>query len=117
MIGLASSYVLGSGMKVYGQFVIDDFQLEALKQIGEGHWLNFYSWQLGWKKYQKLAEGGHLSMRLEYNGARPFMYAHRTPSTNYTHLMYPLLIHGEVLSKSFFCSFNCKKKDGYTTFS
>jgi hypothetical protein len=90
MIGLASSYVLGNGMKVYGQFVIDDFQLEALKQIGEGHWLNFYSWQLGWKKYQKLGARGHLSMRFEYNGARPFMYAHRTPSTNYTHLMYPL---------------------------
>ena len=90
MIGLASSYALGNGMKVYGQFVIDDFQLEALKQIAEGHWLNFYSWQLGCKKYQKLGEDGHLSMRLEYNGARPFMYAHRTPSTNYTHLMYPL---------------------------
>lgn len=90
MLGLSSSYAITEGMRVYGQFVLDDFQLEALRQIGDGHWLNFYSWQFGLKYYKDLNDGKHLFGRFEYNGARPFMYAHRTPVSNYTHLMHPL---------------------------
>lgn len=90
MIGLSSSYLLADGLKVYGQFVLDDFQFAALKELGKGHWLNMYGWQLGLKYYTKPSEGSHLFARLEYNGARPFIYAHRWATTNYTHLMQPL---------------------------
>lgn len=90
MLGLAASYRIADGMRIYGQFALDDFQFDALQQLSAGHWLNMYAWQLGWKYHRELQKDEHIFGRFEYNGARPFMYAHRTATSNYTHLMHPL---------------------------
>ena len=89
MIGLSSSYQVARGVRLYGQLVIDDFDIQALQQLGKGHWMNMYSGQLG-IKVNKPFQIPNSFLRIEYNAARPFMYAHRTPVSNYTHSLMPL---------------------------
>lgn len=89
MIGLSASYQAFRNSRIYGQFAIDDFSVESLSEVGQGNWLNFFSGQLGIKFSRPLDIEG-LFLQLEYNSARPFMYAHRTAETNYTHHLLPL---------------------------
>lgn len=89
MIGLAGSYQPFRYFRIYGQLAIDDFSIEALQQLSSGHWLNFYSGQFGFKLVEPFNSEG-LFMLMEYNTARPFMYAHRTAESNYTHQLLPL---------------------------
>jgi hypothetical protein len=89
IIGISSSYLLARGLRAYGQFVVDDFQLGAARQLSDGHWLNFYSWQMGLRYADAFGVKG-LFLLAEHNAARPFMYSHRTVETNYSHQMYPL---------------------------
>ncbi|MCC5918104.1 MAG: hypothetical protein JJU02_12365 [Cryomorphaceae bacterium] len=89
MIGVSSSYLLFRGLRLYGQFALDDFQLAAARQYSDGHWLNFYSWQMGARYADAFGIEG-LFLLVEHNAARPFMYAHRTVETNYSHQNYPL---------------------------
>ncbi len=87
-IGLASSYKLADGLQGYGQFLLDEFILERLLD-GDGFWANKFAWQIGVKDYNLIGLTG-LFGRLEYNGARPYTYAHRNPLTNYGHYGQPL---------------------------
>lgn len=89
MIGFGSSYLLKRHLKLYAQLAIDDFSLDALRQLSKGHWLNFYSGQVG-LKYAEAFGIENLFFQLEYNVARPFMYAHRSSISNYTHNLLPL---------------------------
>lgn len=89
MVGAGSSYRLYKGLKLYGQLAIDDFQFTAFRQIGEGHWLNFFAWQLGAKMSDAFGVR-NLFLLAEVNQARPFMYAHRSTLTNYEHQGLPI---------------------------
>ena len=89
LIGAGSSYRIFKGLKVYGQLAVDDFQLEATRQFSEGHYLNFFAWQLGVKYPNAFGVEG-LYILAEHNAARPFMYAHRGTPTSYTHHGLPL---------------------------
>ena len=87
-IGVASSYKLSDGLQAYGQFLLDEFILDRLLE-GDGFWANKYAWQLGIKYYNTFGVEG-LFTRLEYNGARPYIYSHRNVLTNYAHFGQPL---------------------------
>ncbi|MCH8545832.1 MAG: capsule assembly Wzi family protein [Cryomorphaceae bacterium] len=89
LIGAGSSYRLFKGLKVYSQLAVDDFQLDAFRQFGDGHWLNFFAWQFG-VKYPKAFGIDGLYLLVEHNAARPFMYSHRGTPTSYTHHGLPL---------------------------
>ncbi len=89
MMGLNSSYKLTKGLKIYGQLAIDDFKLSAFRQIRQGHWLNFFAYQVGAKYADAFGIRG-LFLLGEYNVARPFMYSHRSSLTNYSSLGLPL---------------------------
>lgn len=88
LLGAGSSYKLADGLQVYGQFLLDEFNLDALTN-GNGSWVNKYSWQLGAKWYSSFGVEG-LFTRLEYNASRPYTYSHRDIITNYAHYGQPL---------------------------
>ncbi len=87
-IGMASSYKLADGLQAYGQFLLDEFTLDAVTD-GSGSWVNKFAWQLGLKQYNSFGVDGLFS-RLEYNGARPYTYSHKNVITNYGHYGQPL---------------------------
>lgn len=112
LAGISSSYNLGRGYKLYGQFLLDDFKLSAFKERNLGHWLNLYGFQLGALK-AGTAGNTNYSVGLEWNRVNPFVYSHRRSSTNYMHLNYPIahpwgsgfrevLLHGQLRYKRWF---------------
>lgn len=112
LMGLGSSYHVMKGLKVYGQFILDDFHLNSFKQRKAGHWLNLYGYQLGAEYGGKGKRLNYLS-GIEYNRVNPFVYSHRSPATNYAHLNYPLahpwgagfeevLVHGQLRYRRYF---------------
>ena len=109
ILGVGTSYIPLNGWKVYGQFVLDDFQAEAFRQRRQGHWLNLYGFQAG-VLHSGCKPNLNYTIGLEWNRVHPFVYAHRSTLTNYEHLNYPLahpwgsgfqetLIHGQVRYK------------------
>ncbi len=88
LLGAASSYKLRDGMQVYGQFLLDEFNLKSLTN-GQGSWVNKFSWQLGAKYFNSFGVQG-LFTRFEYNASRPYTYSHRDVITNYGHYGQPL---------------------------
>ena len=88
LLGAAFSYKTFNRQMVYGQFVLDEFQLSSIL-AQEGSWVNKYGFQLGYKMYDAFKVKG-LFQRLEYNTARPHTYQHREVLTNYAHYGSPL---------------------------
>lgn len=89
LAGLASSYRIGNGLKVYGQFIVDDFKLDALRAWRDGHWLNLFGVQAG-AMYGNYMRDVNYTIGLEWNRVRPFVYSHRSRASNYEHLNYPI---------------------------
>jgi len=83
LMGVHSSYLFSKARMVYGQFLLDEFNLGAILS-NSGDWVNKFGWQLGYKDYNAFEIEG-LFYRLEYNAARPFTYSHREVLTNYAH--------------------------------
>jgi hypothetical protein len=73
---------------VYGQFALDDFVLNELRNRTRW-WSNKYAGQIGFK-------GKHVGNRIlisylsELNFARPFTFAHLSQRTSYSHMGMPL---------------------------
>ncbi len=88
LLGAAFSYKTFTKQMLYGQFVLDEFQLSSIL-AQEGSWVNKYGFQLGYKMYDAFKVKG-LFQRLEYNTARPHTYQHREVLTNYAHYGSPL---------------------------
>lgn len=89
IMGAGSAYTIGNGLRIYGQFVLDDFFSEAFRRRSEGHWLNLYGSQLG-IRYGGLWPRGNYLVAVEYNQVRPFVYSHRSSLSNYSHLGEPI---------------------------
>lgn len=89
MIGVGSSYKILNRITAYSQIVFDDFSFEGFNKLSQGHYMNFFAWQLG-LRYPNAFGVKHLFLLAEVNQARPFMYAHRSTLTNYEHLGLPL---------------------------
>ncbi len=82
-IGSPDNVILGLNLKwnafnkfsLYGQFVLDEFLLSAIRD-GSGWWANKYGLQAG-LKYVNVLNVDHLDAQVEYNIVRPFTYSHR----------------------------------------
>ena len=88
MVGMDMKWNFLNHFQVYGQFVLDEFLLSAYRE-GNGWWANKWASQLG-VKYIDFFGLPNVDLQLEWNRVRPFMYAHKTDYTNYTHYSQPL---------------------------
>lgn len=89
LIGFDGSYLPAPGVRLYGQFVLDEFVFDELIQEGRGWWGNKWAYQLG-AQYTDAFGINTLDFRLEHNRARPYIFTHNTGLNNYTHYGMPL---------------------------
>jgi len=88
LIGLGSSWLPLSSLKIYGQLMIDEFSL--LKSNKRLDWAgNKFGLQAGIKT-SDLFGFNHLNAMAEYNVVRPFSYSHRSSMQNYGNQFDPL---------------------------
>ncbi|MFY0593385.1 capsule assembly Wzi family protein [Roseivirga sp.] len=88
LIGLDVNVNLKGKYQLYGQFMLDEFVLDALRS-GEGDWRNKFGIQLG-AKYIDAFDVPNLDLQAEYNVARPYFYASETSELSYTNYRNPL---------------------------
>lgn len=96
LLGSPDNTMLGMDARVnflrhfsgYGQFLIDDLNIQASK--GEkGYWGNKTGFQLG-IKYIDVFGLDNLDVQLEWNHIRPYVYTHNDTVANYTNYNQPL---------------------------
>ncbi|GEL09924.1 protein involved in gliding motility RemB [Flavobacterium glycines] len=83
LLGLTFKYKWNNQINFYGQFLLDEFSLNDIKE-GDNSWKNKYGYQLG-AKYYNAFNVPNLLLQLEYNRVRPYVYSHSEPITNYGH--------------------------------
>ena len=83
LLGLTSKYKFNNSINVYGQFLIDEFSVGDVK-AREKSWKNKFAYQIGAKYYNAFGLD-NLTLQLEYNSIRPYVYAHSNVITNYGH--------------------------------
>ncbi len=88
LVGLDAKWNLFKRFQLHGQFLLDEFLLDAYRQ-GNGWWGNKWSSQLG-AKYINVFGIPNLDGQVEWNRARPFMYSHQSNYTSYTNYGQPL---------------------------
>lgn len=88
VVGLDAKANIKKKVQVYGQLMLDEFNLTEIK-AGNGWWANKFAIQLG-AKYIDAFGVSNLDLQLEHNRVRPFTYAHRDSVANYTHYNQPL---------------------------
>ncbi len=81
LLGLTYKYKWNNQINLYGQFLLDEFSLNAIKDANKS-WKNKYGYQLG-VKYFNAFNVENLLLQLEYNHVRPYVYSHSDPLTNY----------------------------------
>ena len=86
--GLDFKANLAHTAQVYGQFLLDEFQLSQITK-NTGYWANKYGIQLG-VKYIDAFNINNLDLQGEMNFVRPFTYSHNDTIANYTHYNQPL---------------------------
>lgn len=91
LIGAGASYDLLDELKVYSQFILDEFNFSAIR-ASEGSWLNKFGYQLGAQYINSPFDDPNqlYSIRVEWNRVRPFTYTHVKTLTNYGHYNQPL---------------------------
>lgn len=75
LIGLNASWNIIPQFQVYGQLMFDEFKLSEIT-AGNGWWANKFGTQIG-LKYMNVLNIDHLDAQIEFNQARPYLYAHR----------------------------------------
>lgn len=83
LLGLTFKYKWSNQLNFYGQFLLDEFSLNDIKE-GDNSWKNKYGYQVG-AKYYNAFNVPNLLVQLEYNRVRPYVYSHSEPITNYGH--------------------------------
>ena len=83
VLALTSKYKVNNQINVYGQFLIDEFALDDVKEANKS-WRNKFGYQIG-AKYFNALNIENLLLQVEYNVVRPYTYAHSEPLTNYGH--------------------------------
>lgn len=88
MMALDASWAYRNKYILYGQFLLDEFNLKFLKTQPDW-WGNKYAYQLG---LRLLDLGGikKFDVNLEYNRCRPFTYSHMRPTQSFSHFNQPL---------------------------
>ena len=87
ILGLTSKYKLNDNVSLYSQLVIDEFSVGNLGNLDD--WRNKFAYQLG-AKYFNAFDVDNLFLQLEYNYARPYTFAHKSPILNYGNYSQPL---------------------------
>ncbi len=88
LIGFNSSVKLDNHFKLYGQVVIDEFNLTYIR-MHNGWWANKQGFQLGLKYINALGIR-NLSFQTEFNYVRPYTYSHASEQQNYSQFNQPL---------------------------
>ena len=88
LLGMDFKWNFLKRFSVYGQFVLDEFLLENLRE-GNGWWGNKFAAQIGGKYVDALGIQ-NLDLQLEYNLVRPYAYTHFSNFTNYSNYRQPL---------------------------
>lgn len=83
VLGFTSKYKFSNQINAYGQFLIDEFSTGDIA-AGDGSWKNKLGYQLG-AKYFNAFNVDNLTLQLEFNHVRPYVYSHSEPITNYGH--------------------------------
>ncbi|MBX2957892.1 MAG: hypothetical protein KF846_17130 [Cyclobacteriaceae bacterium] len=94
--GSSDNVILGADFKwnafkniqFYGQFVLDEFLLDFVKD-GEGWWANKFGAQAG-AKYIDAFGVSNLDLQAETNIVRPYTYSHNTKSGSYSNFDQPI---------------------------
>ncbi len=88
LVGINAKYKLPLKSHLYGQLILDEFSLNAMK--GDNDWYGSkYGYQVGGKMYDVFGLD-NLTLQAEYNLVRPYTYAHHDPRQNYAHYNQPL---------------------------
>lgn len=88
LVGLSTKYKVSDNISFYGQFVLDDFNVQEFKKQ-DGYWGNKYGGQIGVKAFNLFKVYG-LSAQAEYNVVRPFTYTHFDSTNGHGHMNQPL---------------------------
>lgn len=88
VVGLDLKANLAKRFQVYGQLLLDEFNLSQVR-AKNGWWANKFGVQLG-AKYIDAFGIKNLDLQVEHNRVRPFTYSHRDSVANYTHYNQPL---------------------------
>ena len=88
VVGLDVKANLKKKVQLYGQLLLDEFNLTEVK-AGNGWWANKFGMQIG-AKYIDAFGVNNLDLQIEHNRARPFTYSHNDSVANYTHYNQPL---------------------------
>ena len=88
LVGLSTKYKVSDNISFYGQFVLDDFNVQEF-QKQDGYWGNKYGGQIGVKAFNLFKVYG-LSAQAEYNVVRPFTYTHFDSTNGHGHMNQPL---------------------------
>lgn len=83
VLGATAKYKWNNKVNLYGQFLLDEFSIGDVK-AGDKSWKNKFGYQLG-AKYYDAFKVKNLTLQLEYNHVRPYVYSHSNPLTNYAH--------------------------------
>jgi len=83
LLGLTGKYKVNNRINLYGQFLIDEFSLNDVKDKNKS-WKNKFGFQFG-AKYFDAFSVKNLMLQMEYNHVRPYVYSHSDPLTNYAH--------------------------------
>ncbi|WP_353776830.1 gliding motility protein RemB [Winogradskyella sp. 3972H.M.0a.05] len=88
ILGATAKYKWNNKVTLYGQFILDEFSLDAIKG-GDKSWKNKYGYQLG-VKYYNAFKVKNLLLQAEYNQVRPYTYSHNSIVLNYAHANQPM---------------------------
>lgn len=81
LLGLTTKYKWNNQINFYGQFLIDEFSFNEVKDANKS-WKNKFAYQIG-AKYFNAFNIENLMLQLEYNHIRPYVYSHSDALTNY----------------------------------
>jgi hypothetical protein len=88
IVGSNLSYQFSPKLKIFGQFVLDEFLLSELRSRSRW-WANKYAFQVGLKGQTEFHDG-LLRYSSEINLVRPFTFAHNNPGQAFTNMNLPL---------------------------
>lgn len=80
LVGIDGAWTATPGLRLYGQFVLDEF---VANEIGQQWWGNKWAWTLG--AHVVLPAQPDLSLRAEFARLRPHIYAHTYVPNSYAH--------------------------------
>lgn len=88
LIGFNTSVKFAKHFKLYGQVMLDEFNLTYIRQMN-GWWANKQGYQIG-LKYVNAFGIKNLSLQGEFNYVRPYTYSHASEQQNYSQFNQPL---------------------------